>query len=158
MPPYPWVPAHHKDAAYDSSVTNENAGESEDAPQVHACASERGELYGLHRQLTTPAASGGNQNAATETDEKFQAYLKEYSVEGKWYPAHRGVCFEDLSTYGTADATQSAKTLGTALWRTLTFRDVYEWVAPNSLLTNEKNQRAIISNFTGVVNSGEMML
>jgi hypothetical protein len=54
------------------------------------------------------------------------------------------------------------KTLGAALWRTLTFRDIYEWTVQPWVTTKNPQKvlkgRQLIRDFSGVVQSGEMML
>jgi ABC-type multidrug transport system ATPase subunit len=70
-----------------------------------------------------------------------------------------GVCFKDLTTWGGGETHAPVKTLKTAVWRTLTGQDIYEWTL-GKVLSKPKPQdgRPLIRNFSGVVRSGEMML
>jgi ATP-binding cassette subfamily G (WHITE) protein 2 (SNQ2) len=123
---------------------------------VQASPAELERLADLHRQTTQESHAGLDENDGVHAE--FRDYLRENDLGGRWYPKHQGVCFDSLSVFGSSGSRHSAKTLGTALWRTLTFQDILEQIAPSSFKLRKSRPRAIISNFSGVVNSGEMML
>ena len=63
------------------------------------------------------------------------------------------------SKQGDGEEHTDVKTLGTALWRTLTFQDVYEWTIQPWLSRKEpQSGRPLIRDFSGAVRSGEIML
>lgn len=74
-------------------------------------------------------------------------------------PFPLSVCFKSVSTYGRPGGAAPVKTLKDAIWRTLTFQDVYEWTF-KKLISPDKieNGQALIRDFSGVVRNGEMML
>ena len=123
---------------------------------VQASPAELERLADLHRQTTQNSYPGLKEKG--EVHAEFRDHLRENDLGGKWNPKHQGVCFDSLSVFGFSKSGHSAKTLGTALWRTLTFQDILEQIAPSWFRLRKARSRAIISDFSGVVNSGEMML
>ncbi|GAB7362987.1 hypothetical protein MBLNU230_g3282t1 [Neophaeotheca triangularis] len=151
MPPY-YAPSHRRKDHAEAAEA-----QSEDDPAVlQVSPEELARLGELHRQTTQKSHSGLLEK--NETHAEFHDFLKENNPGGKWYPEHRGVCFDSLSVLASSNPGYSAKTLGTALWRTLTFQDILEQILPSSLKLRGAQPNAIISDFTGVVRSGEMML
>jgi hypothetical protein len=74
-------------------------------------------------------------------------------------PLPLSVCFKNLSTYGRPGGSVPVKTLKHAIWRTLTFQDVYEWTLKRYISpTKVEDGHALIRDFSGVVRNGEMML
>ncbi|KAJ8115109.1 hypothetical protein OPT61_g3162 [Boeremia exigua] len=113
-------------------------------------------LSRLYRQTTTRSID--HAAGLPEAHRTFRSFLRERDPTG-WYPEHRGVCFDKLTTYGITNDDNSAKTLLTALWRTLTAKDIYESTFQRLFTsTNSTSHRAIISNISGVVRGGEMVL
>lgn len=151
MPPYygsSHRPKDHVEAA-ESPAENESAG-------LEVSLAELERLGDLHRQTTRTSHAGLAEK--NETQAEFHDFLQDNNPGGKWYPEHRGVCFDSLSVFGSSGSGHSAKTLGTAFWRTLTFQDILEQILPSSLQLRGGQPKAIISDFSGVVRSGEMML
>jgi hypothetical protein len=114
------------------------------------------QLADLHHQTTQHSHTGPEEKNGARAE--FRDYIRESTLGNKCYPKHRGVCFDSLSVYGSSVSGHSAKTLGTALWRTLTFQDILEQILPSSLRLQKCRPKAIISDFSGVVRSGQMML
>ncbi len=119
-------------------------------PQVHVCHEDEDAIADIHRTLTVQEYS--------EPHTSFDKFLEE-EVRGGKSLSNLGVCFQSVSTWGEGDGHTDVKTLGTALWRTLTFRDIYEWTVQPWLSRNEPQKgRQLVRDFSGVVQSGEMML
>jgi hypothetical protein len=107
----------------------------------------------IHRTLTSSKAYD-----YSEPHSSFDKFLEAELQAGRKKP-NLGVCFQSLSTWGAGGEHANVKTLGTALWRTLTFQDVYEWTIKPWLSKPEpQSGRQLIRDFTGVVRSGEIML
>lgn len=154
MPPYHGSSHLPKDTI---EVGRRHETQPEDAQTVvQASAEELEKLADLHRQITQNSHAGLEEKY--DVHKEFREYLQENDLGGKWYPRHQGVCFDSLSVFGSSSSGHSAKTLGTALWRTLTFQDILEQIAPSCSNLRKAKSQAIISDFSGVVRSGEMML
>lgn len=151
MPPYYGSSHRPKDHIEAAEPSTEN-----DTAVLEVSPAELERLGDLHRQTTQNSHAGLAEK--NETQAEFHDFLHENNPGGKWYPEHRGVCFDSLSVFGSSGSGHSAKTLGTALWRTLTFQDILEQILPSSLRLHRGQPKAIISDFSGVVRSGEMML
>lgn len=117
-------------------------------------------LATIQRSLTA------NKNTTPEDDHEphysFRTHLEEVNraLEEKGQPIGRlGVCFKDVTTYGAGGGNAIVKTYADAVWRTLTFQDVYEWTL-KKWINPEKIEagRPLIHNFSGVLRPGEMML
>lgn len=122
------------------------------SPQVHLTYEDEDAIAEIHRTLTK------KDHDYPEPHSSFDKFLEAELQSGKKKP-NLGVCFQSLSTWGAGGDHANVKTLGTALWRTLTFQDVYEWTV-KPLISKPKPQsgRELIRDFTGVVRSGEIML
>ncbi|KAH7115454.1 ABC-2 type transporter-domain-containing protein [Dactylonectria estremocensis] len=102
-------------------------------------------------------------NAITnESDPTFSAlgkYLRD-EQQSRIQAFPLSVCFKSVSTYGRPGGTAPVKTLKDAIWRTLTFQDVYEWTFIKRVISPAKvyNGQALIRDFSGVVRNGEVML
>lgn len=119
-------------------------------PQVRVCHEDEDAIADIHRTLTVQEYS--------EPHSSFDKFLEE-EVQGGKKRSSLGVCFQSVSTWGEGDSHTDVKTLGTALWRTLTFRDIYEWTVQPWLSTKDPQKgRQLLRDFSGVVQSGEMML
>jgi hypothetical protein len=117
---------------------------------VHVCLDDEDAIADIHRTLTVQEYS--------EPHSSFDKFLEE-EVRGGKKRSNLGVCFQSVSTWGEGDGHTEVKTLGTAIWRTLTFQDVYEWTAQPWLSRKEPQKgRQLVRDFSGVVQSGEMML
>lgn len=122
----------------------------DNGPRVHVCHEDEDAIADIHRTLTVQEYS--------EPHSSFDRFL-EQEVQGGKKRSNLGVCFQSVSTWGEGDGHADVKTLGTALWRTLTFRDIYEWTVQPWLSTKDPHKgRPLIRDFSGVVQSGEMML
>lgn len=121
----------------------------DNGPQVHVCHEDEDAIADIHRILTVQEYS--------EPHSSFDRFL-EQEVQGSKKRSNLGVCFQSVSTWGKGDGHADVKTLGTALWRTLTFRDIYEWTVQPWMTIDPQKGRRLIRDFSGVVQSGEMML
>ncbi|KAL2819862.1 ABC-2 type transporter-domain-containing protein [Aspergillus cavernicola] len=122
------------------------------SPQVHLTCEDENSIAQIHRTLTEKGHDYSEPHSA------FDKFLEAELQAGRKKP-NLGVCFESLSTWGTGGEHTSVKTLGTALWRTLTFQDIYEWtIKPWISKPEPQSGRQLIRDFTGVVRSGEIML
>ncbi|KAL4733959.1 ABC-2 type transporter-domain-containing protein [Aspergillus similis] len=134
-----------------SQETGDHADRSS-SPQVQLTYEDEGAIAEIHRTLTK------KDYDYSEPHLSFDKFLEEELQAGRKKP-NLGVCFQSLSTWGTGGEHANVKTLGTALWRTLTFQDVYEWtIKPWVKKAEPESGRQLIRDFTGVVRSGEIML
>lgn len=70
-----------------------------------------------------------------------------------------GVRFKGVTTWGVAIAeAEGVKTFAKALKRTLTARDLYEWLIYPLFQKDTKPRVALIRDVSGLVRGGEMML
>ncbi|RAL09122.1 putative ABC multidrug transporter [Aspergillus homomorphus CBS 101889] len=153
MPPHP-VPHLHSSAASPEGPRDHDDG----APSSHVFLSreDEDELAEIHRTLTAPRRQDAREYA--EPHSSFDKFLDEEVRAGKM-KSNLGVCFQSLSTWGDGEEHVKVKTLGTALWRTLTLQDVYEWtIKPWVSKKKPEDGRQLIRDFSGVVRSSEMML
>lgn len=153
MPPYfgsSHIPKEPVQEAYHETHIEDNPA------LVEASPAELERLGDIHRQTTRNSHAGFDEKDDSHTE--FKDFLQDNNPEGKWYPAHQGVCYDSLSVFGSSGTKRSAKTLGTAIWRTLTFQDVLEKVIPSSLKLRTAQPKPILSDFSGVVRSREMLL
>jgi ATP-binding cassette subfamily G (WHITE) protein 2 (SNQ2) len=127
---------------------------SDDTPRVQVSHGDEDALADIHRTLTEKSLVDPKY---PEPHSSFDKFLEEQVRDKK--PANLGVCFQSLSTWGEGDSHADIKTLGTALWRTFTLQDIYEWTI-QPWLTEKKPEdgRPLIRDFSGVVDSGEIML
>lgn len=123
-----------------------------------------GTVNQLHRALSEPNPPQQlRQNEEKQLDPDFaelESYLRTEDDPSAWpAPAPLSVCFKSISTYGTKAGPESIKTVRDAIWRTLTFQDMYE-ATLKKLVSPEKIEqgRPLIRDFSGVVKNGEMML
>ncbi|KAL2869426.1 putative ABC multidrug transporter [Aspergillus lucknowensis] len=122
------------------------------SPQVQLTHEDEDAIAEIHRTLTKPS------HDYSEPHSSFDKFLEAELQAGRKKP-NLGVCFQSLSTWGAGEEHANVKTLGTALLRTLTFQDVYEWTIKTLISNPEpRSERQLIRDFTGVVRSGEIML
>lgn len=89
---------------------------------------------------------------------QFEKYL-EHERQARPQRAPLSVCFKSVTTYGVPGGTARVKTLKDAVWRTLTFQDLYEWtLQPLISPTRVDAGQALIRDFSGVVRNGQIML
>jgi ATP-binding cassette subfamily G (WHITE) protein 2 (SNQ2) len=127
---------------------------------VHISAQNKDDIVSLNHTLT--GHSGRHAQQYPEAHEALNGFLlgeNQKLSDAGLSPPRLGVCFKNITTWGSDQGSSGVKTLATAIWRTLTFQDVYEmtlkrWASPPA----EKEGRALIRNFSGVVGAGEMML
>jgi hypothetical protein len=123
-------------------------------PRVQVSHEDEDAIADIHRTLTEKSIT---DQKYPEPHSSFDKFLEE-QVQGK-KRSNLGVCFQSLSTWGEGDSHADVKTLGTALWRTLTMQDIYEWtIQPWITKKNPEDGRQLIRDFSGVVESGEIML
>lgn len=129
------------------------ASESQDGPpRVQVSHADEDAIADIHRTLTEKTVEN-----YPEPHSSFDKFLEE-QAQGK-KRSNLGVCFQSLSTWGDGDSHADVKTLGTALWRTLTMQDIYEWtIQPWIAKKKPEDGRQLICDFSGVVQSGEIML
>lgn len=96
----------------------------------------------------------------THDNPKFRN-LEKYLEDDEGGPrsAPLSVCFKSVTVYGRPGGAAPVKTLGDAIWRTLTLQDIYEltlkrFVSPIKAETGQ----ALIRDFSGVLRNGQMML
>ncbi|KAJ5772773.1 hypothetical protein N7457_007669 [Penicillium paradoxum] len=123
-------------------------------PRVNVSHEDEDALVDIHHTLTEKSLADPKY---PEPHSSFDKFLEE-QIQGRKC-ANLGVCFQSLSTWGDADSHAGVKTLGTALWRTLTLQDIYEWtIQPWLAKKKPQDGRPLIRDFSGVVHSGEIML
>ncbi|PYI18888.1 pleiotropic drug resistance protein, ABC superfamily [Aspergillus violaceofuscus CBS 115571] len=155
MPPHPVLHLQSSTTASPEGGRAHNDG----VPLSHVFLSEEdeGELAEIHRTLTAQSRQDARPEYA-EPHSSFDKFLDEEVRAGKMR-SNLGVCFQLLSTWGDGEEHVKVKTLGTALWRTLTLQDVYEWtIKPLVSRKKPESGRQLIRDFSGVVRSSEMML
>ncbi|KAL4783892.1 ABC-2 type transporter-domain-containing protein [Aspergillus varians] len=122
------------------------------SPQVHLTYEDEDAIAEIHRTLTN------KDHDYSEPHSSFDRFLEAELQDGRKKP-NLGVCFKSLSTWGAGGEHANVKTLGSALLRTLTFQDVYEWtIKPWIPKPEPQSGRQLIRDFTGVVRDGEIML
>ncbi|KAJ8147684.1 hypothetical protein LV155_008384 [Aspergillus fumigatus] len=110
----------------------------------------------IHHTLTGRSHQGIDQYP--EPHSSFDSFLEAELRAGRRKPS-LGVCFQSITTWGAGEAHTTVKTLGTALWRTLTLQDIYEWtIQPLFSPRKPQDGRPLIRDFSGVARTGEIML
>ncbi|KAL2855567.1 ABC-2 type transporter-domain-containing protein [Aspergillus pseudodeflectus] len=145
----------HRPQGNSTIAPSEGEGQTDrpSSPQVHLSYEDEDAIAEIHRTLTSSKAYD-----YSEPHSSFDKFLEAELQAGRKKP-NLGVCFQSLSTWGAGGEHANVKTLGTALWRTLTFQDVYEWTIKPWLSKPEpQSGRQLIRDFTGVVRGGEIML
>ena len=156
------MPAHlhaHLHGAPSPTSNAEGEGQADiiSSPRVHLSHEDGDAIADIHRTLTDLSTHVPAQEYP-EPHSSFDKFLEAELQAGR-KKSNLGVCFQSVSTWGDGGDHANVKTLGTALWRTLTFQDVYEWTV-KPWLSGKKPQdgRELIRDFSGVVRSGEIML
>ncbi|KAJ5289363.1 uncharacterized protein N7443_009616 [Penicillium atrosanguineum] len=140
-----------------SFVSGQDTPTGEHGPRVQVSHEDEDAIADIHRTLTEKSLSGVHQEYP-EPHSSFDKFLEE-QVQGGKKRSNLGVCFQSVSTWGEGDGHADIKTLGMALWRTFTLQDIYEWtIQPWISSKKPQHGRPIIRDFSGVVESGEMML
>lgn len=148
------APLHSRPQA--SFTAGHEASCEDHGPRVQVSHEDEDAIADIHRTLTEKSHSGPVQYP--EPHSSFDKFLEE-QVQGGKKRSNLGVSFQSVSTWGDGDGHANVKTLGTALWRTLTFQDIYEWtIQPWASAKKPEDGRQLIRDFSGVVESGEMML
>ncbi|PKY00175.1 pleiotropic drug resistance protein, ABC superfamily [Aspergillus campestris IBT 28561] len=152
------LPAHlHGGGSLASAPEAESPADIVASPRVHLSHEDEDAIADIHRTLT----EGNHQETDQGYPEPHSTFDKflESEIQAGRKRSNLGVCFQHLSTWGDGDDHANVKTLGTALWRTLTFQDVYEWTIKPWLSNKDPREgRPLIRDFSGVVRSGEIML
>ncbi|KAJ5369504.1 hypothetical protein N7509_014116 [Penicillium cosmopolitanum] len=148
------APLHSRPQA--SFIAGHEAPSDDHGPRVHVSHADEDAIADIHRTLTEKSQPGEVQYS--EPHSSFDKFLEE-QVQGGKKRSNLGVSFQSVSTWGEGYGHANVKTLGTALWRTLTCRDIYEWtIQPWVSSKKPEDGRQLIRDFSGVVESGEMML
>lgn len=148
------APLHSRPQA--SFIAGHEAPSEDHGPRVHVSHEDEDAIADIHRTLTEKSQPGAVQYS--EPHSSFDKFLEE-QVQGGKKRSNLGVSFQSVSTWGEGGGHANVKTLGTALWRTLTFRDIYEWTFQPAVTSKKpEDGRQLIRDFSGVVESGEMML
>ncbi|KAL0930637.1 ABC drug exporter [Colletotrichum truncatum] len=120
--------------------------------------------YGSHvviDQETEDIIAGLHGTITNEPETEFPElgrYLRD-DQQARTQAFPLSVCLKSVSTYGRPGGLEPVRTLKDAIWRTLTFQDVYEWTLKRMLSSDKmENGQALIRDFSGVVRSGEMLL
>ena len=128
------------------------------APRVHLDQGDGKAIADIHQLLTAKGPSEDTRPVYPEPHSSFDKFLESEIHAGK-KKSNLGVSFKSLTTWGGGETQVNVKTLATAVWRTLTLQDIYEWTIKPWLADNEpQNGRPLIRDLSGVVRSGEMML
>ena len=133
--------------------------ESERDQEQHVFVSPEcdNEIAEIHRAVTNHSISKPTENTFPHLAD-LEKYIRANDPAGL-QPIPLSVCFKNLTTYGQPLNSSSVKTLGTALWRTLTFQDIYEATFKKFIASKGASRgHALIRDFSGLVRNGEMML
>lgn len=151
------MPAPLHSRPHNSFPQGQEERSTDHGPRVHVSHEDEDAIAEIHRTLTEKSLPGAHSQYA-EPHYSFDKFLEEQVEKGKMRTSI-GVCFQSLSTWGEGDGYDDVKTLGKALWRTFTLRDIYEWtIQPLWASKSPQEGRPLIRDFSGVVESGEMML
>lgn len=129
--------------------------DADTSPRVHLSHEDEDAIADIHRTLTEKSHPDPGY---PEPHSSFDKFLAAEFHAGK-RRSNLGVCFQSLTTWGEGDGHSKVKTVGTALWRTFTFQDIYEWTVKR-WISDKKPQdgRPLIRDFSGVVQNGEILL
>ncbi|GAB1207727.1 hypothetical protein APSETT445_006457 [Aspergillus pseudonomiae] len=156
------MPAHlhahpHGSTSLAANHEAESPSDTLSSPRVYLSHDDEDAIAEIRRTLTE-ISHHSPQQAYSEPHSSFDKFLEAELQAGR-KKSNLGVCFQSLSTWGDGEEHTDVKTLGTALWRTLTFQDVYEWTIQPWLSKKEpQSGRPLIRDFSGAVRSGEIML
>lgn len=155
------MPAHCSAHFHNSPFAGatDAAERSEDVPQrVYLSPGDGEAIETIHHELMAREPSPEYRPQYAEPHSSFDKFLVDEVHAGK-KKANMGVSFRSLTTWGKTETQAHVKTFATAVWRTLTLQDVYEWTLKPWITDNEpQNGRPLIRDMSGVVRSGEMML
>lgn len=154
MPPS--VPLPSRAPTLTNDEPYETVTQNDQYVHVHPSWQDEENLADLHRSITVPEESG-----YPEPHSALDKYLKTEcprEVSGK--PLGRlGVCYKNVTTLAEKNEHLDTKTFGDALWRTLTFQDIYEWTIKRWVdPPMPEHGRPLLRDFSGVVRSGEILL
>lgn len=156
------MPAHFSANIHSSpfSGATDAAESSEDVPQrVYLSPGDGEAIENIHHELMAGDPSPEYRPQYAEPHSSFDKFLVDEVHAGKRKKTNLGVGFRSLTTWGKSESQANVKTFATAMWRTLTLQDVYEWtLKPWVTKTEPENGRPLIRDMSGVVRSGEMML
>lgn len=128
---------------------------SEEECKVHVTPGAEDAVARFYRTITNQSQESPDINPAVAG---LEAYLQQEQPDGV-PPLPLGVCFKSITTYGRPGGATPVKTLKDAIWRTLTFQDIYEWTFKRIISPSKiEDGHALIRDFSGVVKNGQMML
>ena len=144
----------HTDNCQIAPIEQAHAAPEEDC-KVHVTPGAEDAVAKLYRTITNQSQESSDISPAVA---ELEVYLQQDQQDGG-QPLPLGVCFKSITTYGRPGGATPVKTLKDAIWRTLTFQDIYEWtfkriVSPSKV----EDGHALIRDFSGVVKNGQMML
>ena len=149
----PYLQGNHFVSPQDAEGQDEST-----SPRVHLAQGDEEAIADIHHLLTAKGPSEDTRPVYPEPHSSFDKFLESEVHAGK-KRSNLGVCFKSLTTWGGGETQVNVKTLATAVWRTLTLQDIYEWTIKPWIADNEpQNGRPLIRDLSGVVRSGEMML
>lgn len=123
--------------------------DADQSSHVVLSSEAEGALAGLHSTITNEPDPGTSELGKYLQDDQL--------ARTQAFPL--SVCFKSVSTYGLPGGIAPVRTLRDAIWRTLTFQDIYEWTLKRMIYPQHtENGQALIRDFSGVVRNGEMML
>jgi len=153
MPSY--LPPRNRTTSHDHRLESES--DEDQTHHVHVTSQNEDAIAELHRTVTKQS----RKIAIDELDPAFadfEKYLRSDDQSGP-QPIPLSVCFKSVTTYGQPGGAAGVKTLKDAIWRTLTFRDVYESVHKRVFSSKRvEDGQPLIRDFSGVVRNGQMML
>ncbi|KAL1955741.1 hypothetical protein VTO42DRAFT_8139 [Malbranchea cinnamomea] len=139
---------------WDGAETAESINDA--SSHVNPSQQDEKALAALHWTLTREGESH-----YAEPHSSLDKYLRDWrprEESGKSL-GRLGVCFKNVTTWAERNNHLNKKTLGDALWRTLTFQDIYELTFKKWLSSRKLEEgRPLIRDFSGVVRSGEILL
>lgn len=148
------MPSYLPPRLHSFSQHGEHKSESERDQEQHVFVTSEAEVAEIHHVVTNHSAALDKSPHLAE----FEKYVRDSDQAGS-RPLPLSVCFKNVTTYGHARGSSNVKTLGKALWRTLTLQDIYEaTVKKLSRAKNGSDGFKLIRDFSGVVRNGEMML
>lgn len=142
---------------WDREDVAEEANINDEYSHVSPSTQDEKALAALHWTLTR---EGDSEYA--EPHSSLDRYFRDRRPRGErsGKPLGRlGVCFKNVTTWAERAQHLDTKTLGHAVWRTMTFQDIYEWTIKRWVQPKKmEDGRRLIRDFSGVVRSGEILL
>lgn len=161
------APTHHeaRSPLRESDVGSAPEEDRESNARVQIDSEDETALATLHRTLTgnnTVNLKAPSHPRYGEPHISFRDFFEQTNraLEEQGQPVgHLGVCFRGVTTWGAGGGNARVKTMADAVWRTVTFQDVYEWTLKKWFFKDKiESGRPLIRDFSGVCRPGEIML